>query len=80
MSGRRTLITKAKPVSIRFSEKDGYKLLVKINEGRQDLVDKTVTVILTADQLNAIADWDANKDIRLELDQSIITLNKKATE
>lgn len=61
-------IVKAVPRRIRYSEKDGYLLVVKITEGPQHLIDRIIQVQITADQLNAIADWDANEVSVCELE------------
>ena len=69
MAGRRTLVTKATPRHIKFSDTKGYELIVKITEGPAHMLDRRVVVQLTGEQLDAIADWEPTGEFsRLDLE------------
>jgi hypothetical protein len=52
---------KAFPLSIKL-KKDGYELLVKVNEGPNHILDRLVRVIMTGAQLNTIDNWDPKQE------------------
>jgi hypothetical protein len=69
MSGRRTMVIKAPVHALKLTEENGYQFMAKIKEGPENLVDRLVVVPITADQLNAIADWQPEGNFgRLDLE------------
>lgn len=62
MSGRREQKVIALPLWIKFSERDGYRLVCKISEGPNALLDRRISIALTAEQLNKINEWEVTND------------------
>ena len=58
---------KATPRFIRLTEKRGYELIVRITDGPAAFIDRSVSVSLTLEQLNAIESWDPTENYRLDL-------------
>lgn len=70
--GRRPNQICARLRSIRLNEKGGYVMALKIVNGPQSLIDRTISVHLTAEHIDAISDWEVpnvknNDQSRLEL-------------
>ena len=71
MSGRREKQIKATPLAIKFSGDKGYTLECKITDGPQSLLDRIVSIQLTADQLDLITAWEPDDHFsRLQLNIS----------
>lgn len=71
MAGRNSIPVYAAPIALKFTEKEGYLLIVKVTEGPSNLLDRKVSVRLTNQQLDAIGDWNPGEGecgFRLDLE------------
>lgn len=58
MAGRQVVPIKAVPSFIRFTEKNGYELVVAITSGPQNMLDRRVTIKLTHEQMVKLEEWE----------------------
>lgn len=61
MSERRAIPLEAVPIRLRFGEINGYSLLVRVVNGPEALIDKRISVKLTAKQLTAIEEFETTE-------------------